>query len=265
MTRRSTSTSSGDDAARSGRRPDHIGGLHAVQAALRAGRVEELWLDVHRRDARIERLLETAREQGVAVHRVPHADLDRLLQGLGHQGAVARCSTATHWGEGQLESILSGLDQPPFLLVLDGVQDPHNLGACLRTADAAGLHAVIVPKDRAAGLTPVVRKVASGAAEHVPFIPVTNLARTLRSLKDREIWLIGAAGDATQSLFDADLTGPLALVLGGEGKGLRRLTREHCDTLVHIPMLGSVESLNVSVAAGICMFEAVRQRAARAR
>jgi 23S rRNA (guanosine2251-2'-O)-methyltransferase len=146
------------------------------------------------------------------------------------------------------------------LLVLDGVQDPHNLGACLRSADAAGVDAVIVPKDKAAGLTPVVRKVACGAAENVPFFQVTNLARTLRDLQERGIWLIGAAGEAESSLYQADLRGPLALVMGAEEQGMRRLTREHCDVLVNIPMAGSVESLNVSVATGICLFEAVRQR-----
>jgi 23S rRNA (guanosine2251-2'-O)-methyltransferase len=233
-----------------------------VQAALRAGRVEMLWLEAGRHDGRIERLVAVAHEQGVPVHRASQAELDHLLQGLSHQGAVARCKRAASWAEEQLESILCGRNQPLFLLILDGVQDPHNLGACLRTADAAGVHAVMAPKDRAVGLTPVVRKVASGAAEHIPFIPVTNLARTLRALKDRGLWLVGAAGDAPQSLYDTDLTGPLALVLGGEGKGLRRLTREHCDTLVRIPMLGSVESLNVSVATAICLYEALRQRGA---
>lgn len=162
--------------------------------------------------------------------------------------------------EDDLFDILDSLKEPPFLLILDGVQDPHNLGACLRSADAAGVHAVIAPKDRAVSLTDTVRKIACGAAEHVPFVTVTNLARTLKELKEAGLWLVGTADGAEQSLYDIDLTGPLALVMGAEGKGLRRLTREHCDFLVHIPMAGSVECLNVSVATGVCLFEAVRQR-----
>lgn len=162
--------------------------------------------------------------------------------------------------EDDLFDILDNLKQPPFLLILDCIQDPHNLGACLRSADAAGVHAVVAPKDRAVSLTETVRKVACGAAEHVPFVMVTNLARTLKQLKEQGLWLVGTADDAKQSLFDVDLTGPLALVMGAEGKGLRRLTREYCDFLVHIPMAGSVECLNVSVATGVCLFEAVRQR-----
>ncbi|MEW5994585.1 MAG: 23S rRNA (guanosine(2251)-2'-O)-methyltransferase RlmB [Candidatus Zixiibacteriota bacterium] len=162
--------------------------------------------------------------------------------------------------ESDLLQLLDELKQPPFLLILDCVQDPHNLGACLRTADAAGVQAVIVPKDRSVGLTDVVRTVACGAAERIPFIAVTNLARTLNQLKERGVWLVGTADGAPQSLYEVDLKGPLALVMGAEGKGLRRLTRECCDFLVHIPMLGTVECLNVSVAAGVCLFEAVRQR-----
>ncbi len=162
--------------------------------------------------------------------------------------------------EDDLFDLLESLHEPPFLLVLDGVQDPHNLGACLRSADAAGVHAIIAPKDRAVALTDTVRKIACGAAEHLPFVMVTNLARTLNRLKEAGLWLVGTADDAKESLYDVDLTGPLALVMGAEGKGLRRLTRECCDFLVHIPMTGSVECLNVSVATGVCLFEAVRQR-----
>ncbi len=162
--------------------------------------------------------------------------------------------------EDDLFDILAGLAEPPFLLVLDCVQDPHNLGACLRSADAAGIHAVIVPTDRAVSLTDTVRKVACGAAEHLPFVMVTNLARTLKQLKEAGLWLVGTADQAEQSLYEVDLIGPLAFVMGAEGKGLRRLTRECCDFLVHIPMAGSVECLNVSVAVGVCLFEAVRQR-----
>jgi len=163
-------------------------------------------------------------------------------------------------GEESLFDILNGLKEPPFLLILDGVQDPHNLGACLRSADAAGVHAVIAPKDRAVSLTDTVRQVACGAAEYVPFVTVTNLARTLRELKENGLWLVGTADNAKHSLYDIDLSVPLALVMGAEGKGLRRLTREGCDFIVHIPIAGSVECLNVSVATGICLFEAVRQR-----
>ena len=181
-----------------------------------------------------------------------------------HQGVVARCRAVTVWQEDDLDQLLDGLSVPPLLLVLDGVQDPHNLGACLRSADAAGVHAVIAPRDRAVGLTPVVRKVASGAAETVPFIQVTNLARTLRTLKDKGLWTVGADAEGDGDVFSADLRGPTVLVMGAEGQGMRRLTREHCDLLVRIPMQGTVESLNVSVATGICLFEAVRQRGLRA-
>ncbi|MCP4283408.1 MAG: 23S rRNA (guanosine(2251)-2'-O)-methyltransferase RlmB, partial [Gammaproteobacteria bacterium] len=164
-------------------------------------------------------------------------------------------------GESALENLLINLDEPPFLLILDGVQDPHNLGACLRSADGAGVHAVIAPKDRSVGLTPVVRKVASGAAESTPFFQVTNLARTLKQLKrDYNLWLVGTAGESEQNMYTADLTGPLALVMGGEEKGMRRLTRDSCDYLVRLPMHGAVESLNVSVATGVCLYEALRQR-----
>jgi 23S rRNA (guanosine2251-2'-O)-methyltransferase len=162
--------------------------------------------------------------------------------------------------ESDLEALIAGIDGAPFLLILDGVTDPHNLGACLRSADAAGAHAVIAPKDNAVGLTPVAVKVASGAAESVPFVQVTNLARTLDRIKERGIWLIGTADDADATLYETDLQGPLALVLGSEGKGMRRLTRERCDLLLRLPMLGRVESLNVSVTAGICLYEALRQR-----
>jgi len=167
---------------------------------------------------------------------------------------------AVVYTEAGLFELLERLDQPPFLLILDSVQDPHNLGACLRSADAAGVHAVIVPKDRAVGLTSAVRTVACGAAEHIPLVQVTNLARTLKALQKAGVWLVGTADQAEQSLYDVDLTGPLGLVMGGEGKGMRRLTAETCDFRVRIPMFGSVESLNVSVAAGVCLFEAVRQR-----
>jgi len=241
-----------------------VGGLHAVRTALRHGAagVERLWVDQRRlRDARLRPLLDLARGAGVEVRRADRAELDVLLPGVNHQGAVARVRGPAGRDESALLELLAGLAEPPFLLVLDGVQDPHNLGACLRGADAAGVHAVIAPKDRSAGLTPTACKVASGAAERLPFVQVTNLARTLGRLKEAlDLRVVGTAGDADDTLFSADLTGGLALVMGGEEKGLRRLTREACDLLVHLPMRGCVESLNVSVAAGVCLFEALRQR-----
>lgn len=238
-----------------------IAGWHAVLAALESGggRVQGLWLQQGRRDARASRLETLARDQAIDVERVRPDRLDQLAGGLNHQGVLARARPRQEAGEEALWEILSA-EPRPLLLVLDGVQDPHNLGACLRTADGAGVHAVIVPRDRAASLTPAARKVAAGAAETVPLIRVTNLARILRQLKLGGIWLAGAAGEAEQSLYGADLDRPLALVLGGEGKGLRRLTREHCDLLVSLPMAGTISSLNVSVAAGVALYEAVRQR-----
>ncbi len=239
-------------------------GIHAVLAALRdeAGEVSGVWIDQDRGDPRIRKIAAVARERGVAIHHVPRARLEELAGGVRHQGVVARCrGTAPLLQERDLEQLLEGLEEPAFLLVLDGVQDPHNLGACLRSADAAGSQCVVVPRDRAASLTPAVRKVAAGAAEHVPLIQVTNLARTLRSLKAHGIWIVGTSTEAETSVYQADLRGPVALVLGSEHKGLRRLTRDHCDTLVRIPLRGAVDSLNVSVAAGVCLFEALRQRA----
>jgi 23S rRNA (guanosine2251-2'-O)-methyltransferase len=239
-------------------------GLHSVDALLRQQpeQVQRLWVQDARKDKRIAAIIELASNQGVAVERLPRADLDSKVQGR-HQGVVAevRREDERKWDEAALNQLLDQLDGPALLLVLDGVTDPHNLGACLRSADAAGAHAVIVPKDNSADLTPVVRKVACGAAEVVPFVRVTNLARTLESLKERGIWLYGAAGEADKSIYNNDLKGPMALVMGAEGAGLRRLTREACDYLVKLPMAGSVSSLNVSVATGVCLFEVVRQRA----
>lgn len=240
-----------------------IYGLHAVSAALRhePGRLRGLWVDRRRRDARIKEILALAEAAGVQVYPEDAEALDRQCGGERHQGVLARLKAAErHWTEADLDTVLDAIAGPALLLVLDGVQDPHNLGACLRSADAAGVHAVLAPNDRAAGLTPTARKVACGAAEHVPFIQVTNLARTLRELKQRGIWLVGAAGEAESDLYAMDLKGPVAVVLGAEEKGLRRLTREECDYLARIPMAGSVESLNVSVATGVFLFEAVRQR-----
>lgn len=233
-----------------------IYGIHAVQAALARGEVTELLVAEGRRDARLQGVLDAA--HGVPLRQLPRRELDRLAPEGRHQGVAARVRPAEALDENALFDRLDALAAPPFLLILDGVTDPHNLGACLRSADAAGAHAVVVPRDKAAGLTAVARKVASGAA--VPFVQVTNLARTLRALQERGIWVVGAAGEAELELYAVDLKGPLALVLGAEGSGLRRLTRETCDQLARIPMAGSVESLNVSVAAGVFLFEAVRRR-----
>ncbi len=238
-------------------------GLHAVRTALKHGAeaLTGLWVEARRRDRRIQEILQLARSAGVAVSMVSREELDALAPDTNHQGIVAITRVAAAVDESSLKRLLEALEVPPFLLVLDGVQDPHNLGACLRSADAAGVHAVIAPKDRSVGLGPTVCKVACGAAESIPFIQVTNLVRTLNWLKQEAgLWLVGTAGEAQASLYELDLTGPLALVMGGEEKGMRRLTRETCDALARLPMAGTVESLNVSVATGICLFEAVRQR-----
>lgn len=243
----------------------YVYGLHAVDALLRQNpqQVEQLWLQAGRNDKRMAALETLARNQGVATARESREQLDGRVQGR-HQGVVASVqeSSSREWDEKALWRLLDELPGPALLLVLDGVTDPHNLGACLRSADAAGVHAVIVPRDKSADLSPVSRKVACGAAEVVPFVRVTNLARTLEALKERGIWLYGAAGEAESTIYQSDLSGPLALVMGAEGAGLRRLTRECCDYLVKLPMAGSVSSLNVSVATGVCLFEVVRQRGA---
>lgn len=236
-----------------------IYGFHAVTACLRRHTpdVREIYLDAARRDARAKQLIQLATEQQVRLLAANAARLDDLTGRARHQGVAARVAmTRPH----DLEQVLEQAGEPALLLILDGVQDPHNLGACLRVADAFGAHAVVAPKDRAAGLTPTVSKVACGAAETVPYIAVTNLARTLRDLKENGVWIIGADQTAEQTLYDINLTPPLAWVLGAESEGMRRLTREHCDQLVQIPMLGSVESLNVSVASGICLAETRRCR-----
>lgn len=241
---------------------DIVYGLHAVSAVLRhhPDSIQELLVLQGRHDARMESLLDQAEQLGIPARPVERRELDDAAPGQ-HQGIVALCRPLKlEKSEAFLDQLLQKLDHPPFLLVLDGVTDPHNLGACLRSAEAAGVDAVIVPRDKSALMGPVVRKVACGAAEIVPFVVVTNLARCLKSLQQAGVWVMGAAGEATQSLYATDLKGPLALVMGAEGSGLRRLTREHCDILFSIPMAGEVSSLNVSVSAGICLFEAVRQR-----
>ena len=238
-------------------------GFHAVVSLLRqrAAAVHEIYVDSSRNDARSKDLVKLAGERGVRVIAVDTSRLAGLTGNARHQGVAARVDQAPPMRD--LQEVLERINGPALLLVLDGVQDPHNLGACLRVADAFGVHAVIAPKDRAVGLTPVVAKVASGAAETVPYIAVTNLARTLRELKARDVWLYGADETASTGLYDATLNGALAWVFGAESEGMRRLTREHCDELVRIPMAGSVESLNISVAAGVCLSETVRQRRLR--
>jgi 23S rRNA (guanosine2251-2'-O)-methyltransferase len=235
-------------------------GFHAVVARLRAdpASVLEILVDENRHDARLGDVLRLAEAAGVRALRVPPKRLDGFYGGGRHQGIVARVEARDE--QASLDDVLDRIAEPALLLVLDGVTDPHNLGACLRVADAAGAHAVIVPKDRSAGLSPTVAKVASGATESVPFLPVTNLARTLDALKERGIWVIGASGEAGADLYGADLPAAVAWVLGSEGEGMRRLTRERCDLLVRIPMHGQVESLNVSVAAGVCLYESRRRR-----
>jgi len=204
-------------------------------------------------------LLDLAVTAVITTQRVTGEELDKLAEGV-HQGVVAEVTPSQVWSEEMLTHLLDRLDGVPLLLVLDGVTDPHNLGACLRSADAAGVQAVIVPRDRSASLSPVVRKVACGAAETVPLVAVTNLARTLKQLQQRGLWLVGTAGEAEQFIYDVDLKVPSVIVMGAEGAGMRRLTRENCDYLARLPMAGAVSSLNVSVAAGVCLFEAVRQR-----
>jgi len=245
---------------------NRVVGHHAVSELLRQQpeAILELMVQADRKDRRMQELRELAKSNRIGMQEMSKADLDKL--GVrGHQGVVATVSGGKDaLSEQDLPALLAAAPAAPLLLVLDGVTDPHNLGACLRSADAAGVTAVIVPKDKAVGLTPVVRKVASGAAETVPLVVVTNLARCLQSLQEQGIWLVGTDDEATVSLYEQDLTGPLAIVMGSEGAGLRRLTRECCDHLVSIPMAGELSSLNVSVATGVTLFEAVRQRQPKA-
>ncbi len=240
---------------------EQVYGIHAVGALLthHPKRVKQLLLARGRQDASVEALREQALARKIEVRQVERGELDERAEGV-HQGVLALVSPSQVWGENMLDELLDRASEPLLLLVLDGVTDPHNLGACLRTADAAGVHAVIIPKDKSATLNATVRKVACGAAEVVPLVAVTNLSRTLQSLQKKGVWIAGTAGEAEVSIYQQDLTGPLALVMGAEGKGMRRLTRENCDYLVKLPMLGSVSSLNVSVATGVCLFEIRRQR-----
>ncbi len=238
-----------------------IFGFHAILAKLRhdAAAVREVYVDASRHDARLRDLVRHAELASLRVLPVDAQRLAAMAPGARHQGVIASVDTAQR--HVTLDDVLDTLEEPPFLLVLDGIQDPHNLGACLRVADAVGAHAVVAPRDRATGLTQAAVKVASGAAESVPYVTVTNLARTLRQLQTHGIWIVGTAAEARQDLYSAHWPSACAWVLGGEGDGLRRLTRETCDQLVSIPMLGTVGSLNVSVAAGVCLYEARRRRA----
>jgi 23S rRNA (guanosine2251-2'-O)-methyltransferase len=243
----------------------YLFGFHAVAARLRTqpGSVSAIWTDRAREDARMRALLAQAAERGVRVMSVEAGRLEGMAGGARHQGVVAEVSAAVP-AHRSLEDLLDAVSGPALVVCLDGVTDPHNLGAILRVADGAGVHAVIAPRDRAAGISAVVARVAAGAAETMPYFMVPNLAREMRALRDRGLWLVGLAEEAGQALYEADLCRPLGLVLGAEGAGLRRLTREHCDQLVGIPMAGAVASLNVSVAAGVSLYEARRQRRAAA-
>ncbi len=237
-------------------------GIHAINALLkhRPEAILQIYLQSGRLDERISEITDHANSLGIPVEVMDKKELDKKANGS-HQGAVAFCKEIKlEYNESYLEELLNKLERPPLLLVLDGVTDPHNLGACLRSAEAAGVDAVIVAKDKSALMNATVRKVASGAAEIIPFIVVTNLVRCLQQLQKRGIWVMGAAGEADKSVYNTDLKGALALVLGAEGSGLRRLTRETCDELLSIPMQGETSSLNVSVSAGVFLFEALRQR-----
>ena len=240
--------------------PKVLFGFHAVGVRLKTApqSILEIYVDMSRKDARMRQFLEKANEAGARLVEADGMRLAKLAGSHGHQGVAARVEVLAQ--AHSLDDLLDAVSGPPLLLVLDGVTDPHNLGACLRVADGAGAHAVIAPKDHAAGINATVAKVASGAAETMPYFMVTNLARTLGELKERSIWCIGTSNDAPKTIYQVDMKGPTALVLGAEGQGMRQLTRKTCDELVGIPMLGAVESLNVSVASGVCLYEAVRQR-----
>ncbi len=237
-------------------------GLHSVQAALdySPDKIIRVWVDEQRVDKRLGKIIDDLAALGIEPEKTDRKKLDRLADGNNHQGIAMEVRMPGELSESDLKTMVENLPGTALLLVLDNVQDPHNLGACLRTADATGVQGVIITKDNATGITPTVCKVASGAAETVPVYQVTNLSRTLRWLKGEGVWVMGAAGEASQTVYQTDLTVPMALVIGAEGIGLRRLTKENCDLLVKLPMLGQVESLNLSVATGVLLYEAVRQR-----
>ncbi len=237
-------------------------GLHSVQAALdySPNKIHKAWVDTGRQDKRLTQAIDNLLDLGIEPEKVDRKKLYRLAENNNHQGIVIEVEMPSELTESDLKTAVENLTETALFLVLDNVQDPHNLGACLRTADATGVHGVIITKDNATGITPTVCKVASGAAETVPVYQVTNLARTLRWLKGEGLWIMGAAGETAQTIYSTDFSVPMALVVGTEGKGLRRLTKEQCDVLVSVPMLGKVESLNLSVATGVLLYEAVRQR-----
>jgi 23S rRNA (guanosine2251-2'-O)-methyltransferase len=237
-------------------------GLHSVQAALSYSpkSVQRAWIDEQRHDKRLTEVINELLDLGIEPEKVERKKLDKLADNNNHQGIIIEIEMPTEKTEADLKDAVFALAKPSLFLVLDNVQDPHNLGACLRTADATGVNGIIITKDNATGITPTVCKVASGAAETVPVYQVTNLSRTLRWLKEQGIWVIGAAGEATETVYQADFTLSVALVIGAEGKGMRRLTKEQCDSLVKLPMLGQVSSLNLSVATGVLLYEVLRQR-----
>ena len=239
-----------------------ITGIHAVESVLKndPDNITQVWIAENKRNLRVKELINHAQKRGLIAHRSDMAQLDKLAKTHQHQGVVAEYNAPASYNENDLLDLLENIESTPLLLVLDGVTDPHNLGACLRTAEGAGVHAVIAPKDNAVGLTPAARKVASGAAETVPFVQVTNLVRTMEKIKKMGIWFIGTSDKASGDLYTQNFKAPTAIVMGAEGKGLRRLTEEHCDELISIPMAGQVSSLNVSVATGVCLYEVVRQR-----
>jgi 23S rRNA (guanosine2251-2'-O)-methyltransferase len=241
-------------------RPHVLFGFHAITVRMKTApqSIVELHVETNRRDARMRSFADRAREAGIKIVETDGERLDKMAGSPRHQGVVARVEAVQM--PHSLDEVVENIEGPPLLLVLDGVTDPHNLGACLRVADGSGTHAVVAPKDHAVGINATVAKVASGAAETVPYIMVTNLARALTELKEYDIRIIGTSDDAEHTLYDLDLTGPVAFVLGAEGDGMRQLTRKTCDQLVRIPMSGAVESLNVSVASAVCLYEALRQR-----
>jgi 23S rRNA (guanosine2251-2'-O)-methyltransferase len=243
-----------------------IAGINAVASALEHDleHVREVLMEAGAKNPRLTEIEETARRRDVSVRRIPLQSLEGIAGGLRHQGVIARYEAAKPTDEKELPGLVEAAGGKALVLVLDGVQDPHNLGACLRSAAAAGVTAVVIPKDKAAPINATVRKTSAGAADRIPVVSVTNLARTLRALQEMGVWIYGLDGSATQAIHGIDFTGNVALVMGGEGEGMRRLTREHCDGLVKIPMPGEMESLNVSVATGVALFEVVRQRGARA-
>ncbi|MGQ3889587.1 23S rRNA (guanosine(2251)-2'-O)-methyltransferase RlmB [Legionella sp. CNM-1927-20] len=239
-------------------------GMHAVTALLKQGQrpIRKLLFNMERRDQRLQQLLNLAMERRIPIERLTAQQMNQRFAQFTHQGVVAYVDALPIFSENDLSSLLHKSKKPPLLLILDAITDPHNLGACLRTADATGVDFIILPKDKSASLTPVVSKVACGAAETIPLVRVTNLVRSLEFLKQEGVWIYGAAGEANKTIYSLDFKLPIALIFGAEGQGMRRLTREHCDELFSIPMLGNVESLNVSVAAGVSLYEVVRQRTA---